>query len=468
MTDLTELLEQGAARPRSPFDEDDLRRRARRQRRARAAGTGVLVLLLAVPAVAAALTLPGEPDVRFADPPTAASAPSVPSDAPSSPLSPPAASATPDDDAGAATSEELSGLEPYEPPDPLAVPALPGVHELPACQSPDIEDVLTRAAAIRIGPLGVGIPPEEDATVEPAEGRDVFRTTPMPVTPPPDAACLGTGRKGSADAWLLEDQQGGVIAWGVSVPQPGDAFPGFGFDGYAGGELHSGEMMGGAVTEGALIGVVEHYGITLERRLHWSHLPSGEDAAPEGTAQRTQAEMDRLALSPDGELGGHGDRWVPRLIPAGFEPCAFVVGPGPRLRARFCDDGDVPVQVNLAFEPLGVEGGTPGGPPAGVHELGLPLPHAHWIDDTPVGTARISGPDDLTEQQLEAVLRSMPLFTNPQPDPDRPATHVVQEGDTLYKIAEQAYGDGQKFSAIAEANGLSRDPLMVGQVLYLP
>lgn len=48
-------------------------------------------------------------------------------------------------------------------------------------------------------------------------------------------------------------------------------------------------------------------------------------------------------------------------------------------------------------------------------------------------------------------------------------TYVVQDGDTLYVIAENMYGDGQKFRLIAEANDLTKDtPLRVGDELVIP
>lgn len=48
-------------------------------------------------------------------------------------------------------------------------------------------------------------------------------------------------------------------------------------------------------------------------------------------------------------------------------------------------------------------------------------------------------------------------------------TYTVEDGDTLYNIAQKMYGDGQKFPVIAEANDLSRDtPLRVGNELVIP
>ena len=47
--------------------------------------------------------------------------------------------------------------------------------------------------------------------------------------------------------------------------------------------------------------------------------------------------------------------------------------------------------------------------------------------------------------------------------------YTVQQGDTLYSIAQQAYGDGNKWPVIAQANAIA-DPNLIypGQVLYIP
>lgn len=42
-------------------------------------------------------------------------------------------------------------------------------------------------------------------------------------------------------------------------------------------------------------------------------------------------------------------------------------------------------------------------------------------------------------------------------------------GETLYGLARKYYGDGGRWSAIAEANGISEgDTLRVGQTLRIP
>lgn len=49
------------------------------------------------------------------------------------------------------------------------------------------------------------------------------------------------------------------------------------------------------------------------------------------------------------------------------------------------------------------------------------------------------------------------------------STYTVESGDTLIDIAEEVYGDGEQWPAIAEANGLDEgNPLVVGQELEIP
>ncbi|MBG6135405.1 LysM peptidoglycan-binding domain-containing protein [Longispora fulva] len=60
------------------------------------------------------------------------------------------------------------------------------------------------------------------------------------------------------------------------------------------------------------------------------------------------------------------------------------------------------------------------------------------------------------------------------PAPAAPAaaaarTYTVQSGDTLWGIAEQFYGDGNRYMEIANANGISNPDLInPGQVLTIP
>jgi nucleoid-associated protein YgaU len=55
--------------------------------------------------------------------------------------------------------------------------------------------------------------------------------------------------------------------------------------------------------------------------------------------------------------------------------------------------------------------------------------------------------------------------------PDAPRTYEVRKGDSLWKIAKHAYGDGSKWPLIAEANKeLVPNPDLIkpGQVLTIP
>src|SRR5438045_9102865 len=47
--------------------------------------------------------------------------------------------------------------------------------------------------------------------------------------------------------------------------------------------------------------------------------------------------------------------------------------------------------------------------------------------------------------------------------------YTVQQGDTLFSIAQQAYGDGNQWPVIANANNISGpNHITIGQVLYIP
>jgi LysM repeat protein len=57
-----------------------------------------------------------------------------------------------------------------------------------------------------------------------------------------------------------------------------------------------------------------------------------------------------------------------------------------------------------------------------------------------------------------------------EPEPAAAArTYTVESGDTLWAIAEQFYGDGNKYQIIADASGISNpDLIQPGQVLTIP
>jgi nucleoid-associated protein YgaU len=64
-----------------------------------------------------------------------------------------------------------------------------------------------------------------------------------------------------------------------------------------------------------------------------------------------------------------------------------------------------------------------------------------------------------------------PIATTPAKPPAAPAsvTYTVQKGDTLFAIAKQHYGDGNKWKKIASANpGLNPGAVKAGQKLIIP
>ena len=70
-------------------------------------------------------------------------------------------------------------------------------------------------------------------------------------------------------------------------------------------------------------------------------------------------------------------------------------------------------------------------------------------------------------KQYTTVAKQREEIKNKSPDVEK--TYVVKRGDTLSGIAEQAYGDGEPWRAIARANGIT-DPraLVPGHVLTIP
>ena len=95
---------------------------------------------------------------------------------------------------------------------------------------------------------------------------------------------------------------------------------------------------------------------------------------------------------------------------------------------------------------------------------GVPPPPSNRVESV-VGTntpPRLPG--ILRPPQLAGKMRVEPSTESPSAK-----TYVVQEGDTLAKIAERFYGAGASWSAIEKSNpGLDANRLKVGQKLVIP
>lgn len=58
---------------------------------------------------------------------------------------------------------------------------------------------------------------------------------------------------------------------------------------------------------------------------------------------------------------------------------------------------------------------------------------------------------------------------NEVPAPPAPRTHTVVSGDTLFNIAQQYLGDGNRYMELAQANNIPNpDHIEVGQVITIP
>ncbi|WP_067518277.1 LysM peptidoglycan-binding domain-containing protein [Nocardia uniformis] len=76
-----------------------------------------------------------------------------------------------------------------------------------------------------------------------------------------------------------------------------------------------------------------------------------------------------------------------------------------------------------------------------------------------------------TDNPIQAEPEAAPVEDTPPPPPEAPAarTHTVAPGETLWAIAEQYYGDGNRYTDIAAASGIGNpDMIGVGQVLTIP
>jgi nucleoid-associated protein YgaU len=92
-------------------------------------------------------------------------------------------------------------------------------------------------------------------------------------------------------------------------------------------------------------------------------------------------------------------------------------------------------------------------------------------DEVPAAPVEAAPEPEVVEVAAEPVAVEVVAEPEPAPAPEVPAarTYTVQSGDTLWAIAEQFYGDGNRYPEIAGASGIDNpDLIQPGQLLTIP
>lgn len=77
-------------------------------------------------------------------------------------------------------------------------------------------------------------------------------------------------------------------------------------------------------------------------------------------------------------------------------------------------------------------------------------------------------PPPIVEEEFAPVANEVPAPAPPAA-PAAPRTHTVASGDTLFNIAKQYLGDGNRYMELAKANNIANpDHIEVGQVITIP
>ncbi|BBX82875.1 LysM peptidoglycan-binding domain-containing protein [Mycolicibacterium aubagnense] len=98
--------------------------------------------------------------------------------------------------------------------------------------------------------------------------------------------------------------------------------------------------------------------------------------------------------------------------------------------------------------------------------------HTDEVPASPVEAApEPAAEPEFAEVAAEPAAVEVAADPEPAPEPEVPAarTYTVQSGDTLWAIAEQFYGDGNRYPEIAGASGIDNpDLIQPGQLLTIP
>ena len=98
----------------------------------------------------------------------------------------------------------------------------------------------------------------------------------------------------------------------------------------------------------------------------------------------------------------------------------------------------------------------------------MPVVNADIFAD-PAPDRRTAATPTTARANSHASVHERAVPTQPVAAPaNSPSTYTVKAGDTLWTIAQQHYGNGQRWSQISEANNIDPAKLRVGQQIRLP
>ena len=195
--------------------------------------------------------------------------------------------------------------------------------------------------------------------------------------------------------------------------------------------------------------------------------PASAEAAPAETAAPAEPATPPAEAAPDAPSAAE-------TTPAETAPATAETVPAPAEPA--------PAEAPASAEPAPTE--APAAEAPAEPSLPAPPPGSADIATTPpaVETTPEPAPEAAPEPTTEAPAPAEPVAPAPETAPAEPAppveaapaapaetTHIIVAGDTLWDIAESAYGDGSKWRQIAEANpGVRARHLAIGSTLTVP